>query len=127
MGTISQTDLMNSALTITGEPIAEYHSAWLDGLWCTSRESLREPGNTINVILAEDRKEINQIAQEKMAKKGISKNKALAEEAQRWAVPVRIPRPISKLTDWKRFQKIYPIAPTDDVIYSEVTGACEQY
>jgi len=55
------------------------------------------------------------------------KNKALAEEALKWAVPVRLPRPISKLTDWKRFQKIYPIAPTDAVIYSEVTGACEQY
>ena len=127
LGEISQTDLMNAALKITGEPIAEYDSAWLDGLWCTSRESLREPGNTINVILAEDRQNIEKIAEEKRAKKGISKNKALAEEALKWAVPVRLPRPISKLTDWKRFQKFYPIAPTDAVIYSEVTGACEQY
>ncbi|MEG4799970.1 CRISPR-associated helicase Cas3' [Microcoleus sp. ARI1-B5] len=127
LGEISQTDLMNAALKITGEPIEEYDSAWLDGLWCSHSQPLREGGNTITAILAEDRKEINQFAEKRMAQKGISKNKALSEEAQRWAVPLRLPRPISQLQDWKRFQKIYPIAPAGAVIYNEVTGASEQY
>ena len=127
LGAISQTDLMNAAFKITGEPIKEYDSAWLDGLWCSHPQLLREAGNTINAILAEDRKEINQLAEQRMAQKGISKNKALSEEAQRWAVPVRLPRPISQLKDWKKFQKIYPIAPAGAVIYNEVTGASEQY
>ncbi|MCU0541274.1 MAG: CRISPR-associated helicase Cas3' [Oscillatoriaceae cyanobacterium Prado104] len=127
LGEISQTDLMNAALKITGEPIAEFDSIWLDGLWCSHSEPLREGGNTITVILAEDLPEIKKFAEQRRAKKGTSKNKALSEEAQRWAVPVRLPRPISQLQDWKRFQKIYPIAPKNAVIYNEVTGASEQY
>ncbi len=86
-------------------------SIWLGGNWCTYPSFLREGGGTVTVLLQADLDRIKQAAKQQ--------DKFFMQEAQKWSVPIRIPK---NLSEWKRC-RFYPIAPTNEIFYSEETGA----
>ena len=109
--TVSQQDLSEIISELGGELPEAVRSAWLEGNWCTYPDFLRKGGYTITVLLQEDLGAIRQHANEN--------DKTFMKAAQGWSVPIRIPQ---NLRNWKRC-RFYPIAPPDELIYSEETGA----
>lgn len=108
----SQADLAAIAARLNSRPEEEVHSRWLEDNWCTYSDALREGSATVTVLLEQDLAEIRLAANQR-------KDRSFMREAQGWAVPIRIP---ATLRDWKRC-RFYPIAPRDQVLYSEETGA----
>ncbi|KAF3886463.1 MULTISPECIES: CRISPR-associated helicase Cas3' [Nostocales] len=121
---ISQRDLAEFAASLNSEEIQEVKSNWLEDNWCTNRDSLREAGYTITVILGEDEPEIWKIAQQKEQEllqkhQNTSRMKLFKQEAQKWTVPIRIE---SDYYTWKRIG-FYPVTPEGRIPYSEEVGA----
>jgi CRISPR-associated endonuclease/helicase Cas3 len=116
---VSQTDLATILGELNAREESEVYSCWLEGNWATYPDSLRESGGTVTVLLQED---INQIRQATEERQKIDKDWSFMREAQAWSVPIRIPQPSTKLREWRRC-RFYPIAPSDEIIYSEETGA----
>lgn len=109
---ISQRDLSEVASQLGCHTPELVKSSWLEGNWCTYPDFLREGGYTITVLLQQDLGDIREAANQR-------KDKSFLREAQRWSVPIRIPKNLHK---WKRI-KFYPVAPSDEIYYSEETGA----
>ncbi len=99
----------------TGQ-IESVKAKWLQ-TWLTQQEKLMEPGYTIQVILESDVPKIWEAVKANPSVKP-------AQEAQKWAVSVRIPK---NLEEWKREKpfKFYRIAPTQDIYYHPEIGAYE--
>lgn len=111
---ISQQDLSEVASQLASNTPAPVESNWLEGHWCNYPGFLREAGYTIAVLLEQDKAAIQQSANEH--------NRKFLKEAQRWSVPIRIPK--KGIGQWQRVG-FYPVAPTTTVYYSEETGAEE--
>ncbi|NEP03094.1 MAG: CRISPR-associated helicase Cas3' [Symploca sp. SIO2E9] len=109
---ISQQDLSRLAAELGVKIPSQIRSTWLEGNWCTYPDFLRKGGYTITALLEEDLAKIRYSA-------GKKSNTSFIQEAQRWSVPVQIP---NNLRQWKRI-RFYFVAPTDEIIYSEKTGA----
>jgi CRISPR-associated endonuclease/helicase Cas3 len=110
---ISQQDLSEVAEKLGINVPEQVKSAWLEGNWCTYPDFLREGGYTITVLLQKDLATIREQADQKP-------NTTFMQEAQRWSVPIRIPK---NFYDWKHRIRFYPVAPADEIAYSEETGA----
>jgi CRISPR-associated endonuclease/helicase Cas3 len=87
-------------------------SMWLEGSWATYPDFLREGGSTVTVLLEEDLNSIRQAAAQ-------YQERSFMREAQGWSIPIPIHKDLSK---WKRC-RFYPIAPNDNIFYSQETGA----
>lgn len=112
---ISQRDLSEVAAQL-GYKIPEIvKSTWLEGDWCSYPDFLREGGSTITVLLQKDLADIREAANNR-------EDKSFIREAQRWSVPIHIPNNREKLSQWKRI-RFYLVAPSEDIYYSEETGA----
>jgi CRISPR-associated endonuclease/helicase Cas3 len=109
---VSQTDLAAISEKLNSRSEREVHSTWLDGNWCTYPDALREGGGTVTVLLQQDLGRIREAVNQRQ-------NQSFMREAQGWTVPIRIPK---TLRNWRRC-RFYPIAPCDEVTYSEETGA----
>jgi CRISPR-associated endonuclease/helicase Cas3 len=109
---ISQANLSEIASKLGCDTSKTVSSTWLDGHWGNYPGILRQGGSTITVLLEQDLSAIRDAANQR-------KDKSFMREAVAWAVPIRIPK---NLSEWKR-KRFYPIAPTDEVCYSEETGA----
>ncbi len=123
---VSQRDLASIISKLSQKEPLEVRSAWLDQDWCTYPSSLRESGRTITVLLAEDQDSIWEAAkdrQEKALAKGqkLSKMQAFLQEAQGWAIPIRIP---DKGTEWWNWQRrgFYFVTAPGYISYSEEFG-----
>ncbi len=110
--TASQQDLSEIAATLSRDTPEIVKSSWLQGDWCNYPDFLRTKGYTITVLLEQDLADINEA-------KNLRPDKSFMHEAQGWTVPIYIPK---NLFDWKRI-KFYPVAPPDEIYYSEETGA----
>lgn len=123
---VSQADLATAAVNLgqtVPQPVA---SAWLDGKSRTYQDYLREEGYTITVLLGQDEPLIQQAAQERVTKatcqgQKLSARQAFMQEAQAWAIPIRIPQK----TDWWKWRRrgFYLVTPPDFIQYSEEEGA----
>lgn len=113
---VSQADLARIAVGLNSRTEAEVHSTWLDDNWCTYPDTLREGSGTVTVLLQQDLKAIREAADQKKIQ---DKNWSFMREAQRWSVPIRIPK---TLAQWRRC-RFYPIAPFEEIVYSDETGA----
>lgn len=109
---ISQRDLSEVASHLGCKTPEFVKSSWLEGNWCTYPDFLRKGGSTITVLLKQDLEAIREAANQR-------KDKSFIREAQRWSVPIHIPK---NLHQWKRI-RFYPVAPSDEIYYSEETGA----
>lgn len=114
---ISQQDLSKVAEKLGFNVPEKVKSAWLEGDWCTYPDFLREGGYTITVLLKEDL-DLGAIAKAKDQRQ----DKSYMKAAQAFSVPIRI---IPGFQNWKR-KRFYLVAPTEQVFYSEETGAEEQ-
>ena len=113
---VSQADLADIAVRLNSRMEPEDRSIWLDGNWCTYPDALREGSGTVTVLLQQDLKAIREAAQKKKLQ---DKNWSFMREAQGWSVPIRIPQ---TLAQWQRC-RFYPIAPSEEIFYSDETGA----
>jgi CRISPR-associated endonuclease/helicase Cas3 len=90
---------------------------WLQ-TWLTQQGELMPPGSTIQVVLESD--------VPKIFKKAVKDNPNVkpSQEAQKWAVSVKIPKNPER---WKREKafKFYRVAPTEDIHYHSEIGAYE--
>ncbi|HBB35852.1 MAG TPA: CRISPR-associated helicase Cas3' [Cyanobacteria bacterium UBA8803] len=109
---ISQQDLSEVAERLGMSIPQQVKSAWLEGNWCTYPNLLRQGGYTIAVLLEED---LGAIAEAKEQRR----DKSYMKAAQAFSVPIRI---IPGFQNWQR-KRFYPVAPADEIIYSEETGA----
>ncbi len=109
---VSQQDLSEIAAELSSDIPESVKSIWLEGNWCTYPDFLRQPGYTITVLLQDDLASIKDAASKRP-------DKSFMREAQGWSVPVQID---NNLYDWHRI-KFYPVAPPEDIHYSEETGA----
>lgn len=113
---VSQTDLASIAIGLNSRTEAEVHSRWLDDNWCSYPDTLRDGSGTVTVLLQQDLQAIRKASEQKKLQ---DKNWSFMREAQGWSVPIRIPK---NLSEWKRC-RFYPIAPSDEIYYSDETGA----
>lgn len=109
---ISQRHLAEISSQLNSGVPESVSSIWLEGTWATYPDFLREGGSTITVLLEQDLNSISQAAEQRQ-------HPSFMKEAQKWSVPIPIHKDLSK---WKRC-RFYPIAPTDQIFYSEETGA----
>jgi CRISPR-associated endonuclease/helicase Cas3 len=109
---ISQRDLSEVAAQLGAKIPETVKSTWLEGNWSAYPDFLRKYGSTITVLLEQDLADISRDAK-------LREDKSFIREAQRWSVPIHIPQ---NLYEWKRI-RFYPIAPREDICYSEETGA----
>jgi CRISPR-associated endonuclease/helicase Cas3 len=113
---VSQADLARIAVGLNSRAEAEVHSRWLDDNWCTYPDTSREASSTVTVLLQQDMQAIREATERKKLQ---DKNWSFMREAQRWSVPIRIPE---TLAQWRRC-RFYPIAPSEEIFYSDETGA----
>jgi len=113
---VSQADLARIAVQLNSRTEAEVHSRWLDDNWCTYPDTLREGSGTVTILLQQDLQAIREAAERKKLQ---DKNWSFMREAQRWSVPIRIPK---TLAEWRRC-RFYLIAPSEEIFYSDETGA----
>ncbi|MFS8924992.1 CRISPR-associated helicase Cas3' [Synechococcus sp. B60.1] len=123
---VSQRDLASILSQLSPKEPVEVKSAWLDQDWCTYPSFLRESGHTITVLLAEDQESIWEAAkarQEKALAKGqkLSKMQAFLQEAQAWAIPIRIPDQEIEWWNWQR-RGFYFVTEPGYISYSEESG-----
>ncbi|MFS8865791.1 CRISPR-associated helicase Cas3', partial [Synechococcus sp. H55.9] len=123
---VSQRDLASILSQLSQKEPVEVKSAWLDQDWCTYPSFLRESGHTITVLLAEDQESIWEAAkgrQEKALAKGqkLSKMQAFLQEAQAWAIPIRIPDQEIEWWNWQR-RGFYFVTEPGYISYSEEFG-----
>jgi len=109
---VSQKNLAEVAAGLNSHVPENVKSAWLEGDWCTYSDFLREGGYTMTVLLEQDLAMVRQRANERP-------DCSFMAEAQGWSVPIRIPK---NLRNWKRC-RFCPIAPADEIAYSEEVGA----
>lgn len=118
---ISQWDLAEIAASLETQESQPISSAWLEHQQYTFPMPLRGAGYTLTVLLQADMAAIRQQADLRKQKSQDLNRSFFMQEAQAWAVPIRLP-PISKLREWQRC-RFYPIAPPEEVAYSEEVGA----
>lgn len=109
---ISQRDLAKIAAHLSSKEVIAVKSRWLEDNWCTYPDFLRLGGGTVTVLLEQDLGIIREAANQR-------KDKSFLREAQRWSVPIRIPK---NLYEWRRIG-FYPVAPSNEINYKEETGA----
>lgn len=109
---ISQAKLAAIATILNSRAEEEVYSRWIENNWCAYSDALRDGGGTVTVLLQEDLGGIATAAT-------LRQDKSFMREAQGWTVPIRIPK---TLREWERC-RFYPIAPSDEIFYSEETGA----
>jgi len=123
---VSQQNLSDAISQINQESPAKVKSAWLDQNWCTYPHNLREAGYTITVLLAEDQESIRQatqLRQQEALLKGrkVSWMQSFMQEAQAWAIPIRIPNQQTEWWNWQR-RGFYFITEPGYITYSEEVG-----
>jgi CRISPR-associated endonuclease/helicase Cas3 len=124
--TVSQADLATAAAQLDHEMPQQVSSIWIEGNWCTYPNFLREGGYTITVLLGEDEAAIWQAAQQRQQNAianghPLSRMQAFMQEAQAWAIPIRIP---DKTIEWLRWRRrgFYPVTELGYITYSEEEG-----
>lgn len=110
-GAISQEHLSEVASRLGSDTPGNIDSNWLDGDWRSFPASLRETGHTLTVLLEEDMSKIRQAARQY--------KHSFAVEAQRWTVPILLPKSYAQ---WPR-EGIHLIAPSSQVTYCPNVGA----
>ncbi len=120
----SQQDLAAIVAELDSNVSAPIYSHWLRDDWCTYPDFLRAGGYTITVLLEQDIADIKKAAQE-------NPKTSFMNEAQKWSVPVRIPKYFQEWLDKNRPIKFYPIAPqagTKEIVhYSQEMGAEQKW
>lgn len=124
--TVSQQNLSDAISQINQELPTKAKSAWLDQNWCTYPNNLREAGYTITVLLAEDQSSIWKAVEDRQKEafaKGqkLSRMQSFMQEAQAWAIPIRIPNQQTEWWNWQR-RGFYFITEPGYITYSEEVG-----